>query len=435
MKKVILMIKISDDIKNMNWVHGFVCDIYGRMRTLTFPPKTLINEGERGIGIDGSSIKGFADIEDSDILGIPELDKSIILPTRKEVLIPLQTHRADGSRLPTDPRNVIFNVEESLKSAGFVPHIRPEMEFFVFGKDENPLNIHNPQGSMYFLPPSFDHIAEYRSELASTLRRIGIGVRYHHHENAYGQIEIELPFTEGALRTGDYILVHKYLSRMVARNYDFRVTYMPKPIPNEAGSGMHMHMYLEKNGKNAFYDENDELGLSQTARYFIGGILEHIRSFTAITNPTVNSYKRLAGGLEAPAYIAWGNRNRSALLRVPAGKSNPDVEIRNPDPSANPYLAEAVIFASGLDGIKKKIEPPAPVEENIYHMSASRRKRQGIGKLPMNLGDAVEELQSDEVVKRALGPIYDVFVSIKQEEWYRFIGNTSPWEIERYFDV
>ncbi len=427
------MITLPENIKNMDWVHGFVCDVYGRMRTLTFPPKTLVSEGEKGIGIDGSSIKGFAEIEDSDILGVPELDRAIVLPDRKQVLIPLRTHREDGSLLSTDPRNIILKIEKALEKEGFTPHIRPEMEFFVFRSGEDPLNVINPWGPQYFLPPSFDEAAEYRSELASLLRKVGIGVRYHHHENAYGQIEIELPFLRGATRTGDYILIHKYLSRLIAKKYDFKVTYMPKPIPSEAGSGMHMHMYLEKDGKNAFSDGNE--GLSQTARYFIGGILEHVRGFAAITNPTVNSYKRIAGGLEAPAYIAWGRKNRSALLRIPAGRKNPDVEIRNPDPSANPYLAEAVVLYSGLDGIRKKIEPPDEIEENIYHMSASKRKKMGIRTLPMNLMEAVEAMKSDEVVQEALGPIFDVFVSLKEEEWMRFIGNTSPWEIERYFDV
>jgi glutamine synthetase len=426
---------IPDRLHTMKWFHGFVCDVYGRMRILSFPLDTLIKEGEKGIGIDGSSIKGFAEIEDSDILGIPEMEHVIMLPEMAEALIPLRTYREDGNPLPTDPRNVAYRTENMLSSEGLNAFIRPEMEFFVFKKDEDPLNVRNLGGPQYFLPPSEDEMAEYRKKLAELLMEAGIGVRYQHHENAYGQMEIELTPTEGLIRTGDYILMHKHLSKMLAKKYDVKVTYMPKPIPTEAGSGMHMHIYLEKNGKNVFYSKDEWHGLSQTARYFIGGILEHVRGFTAITNPTVNSYKRIAGGLEAPAYVAWGARNRSALLRVPAGKSNPDVEIRNPDPSANPYLAESVIIQAGLDGIKKKIEPPEPIEENIYHMNASKRKKLGIKMLPMNLHDAVEEMKSDEVVQRALGPIYDVFVSLKEEEWSRFIGNTSPWEIERYFDV
>ncbi len=429
------MDKIPEFLKGIEWFHGFVCDVYGRMRTVSFSPETLISEGKNGIGMDGSSIKGFADVEDSDILGIPEIDGAIVLRGKKEALIPLRTYRSDGNPLLTDPRNVAFRAEEMVGKSGFSAHIRPEMEFFVFREEEDPLEINNPFGPRYFLPPSFDDAAEYRKELAGALRDVGINVRYHHHENAYGQIEIETVFLKGLIRTGDAVLIHKYLSRLIARKYGFRVTYMPKPIPTEAGSGMHMHIYLEKKGKNAFYDPDDRYGLSQTARYFVGGILEHVSAFTAITNPTVNSYKRIAGGLEAPAYVAWGARNRSALLRVPAGKKNPDVEIRNPDPSANPYLAESVIFYAGMEGIKKKIEPGDPVEENIYHMSPSKRKKLGIKMLPTSLGEAVEEMKGDELVKEALGPIYDVFVSLKEEEWERFIGNTSPWEIERYFDV
>ena len=429
------MVEIPDKLHMMKWFHGFVCDVYGRIRTLSFPLETLIKEGEKGIGIDGSSIKGFAEIEDSDILGIPEMEHAILLPEMAEALIPLRTYRENGKPLETDPRNVAYRTEDILKKDGFNVRIRPEMEFFVFRKDEDPLSVRNLFGPQYFLPPSEDEMADYRKNLAELLMEAEIPIRYQHHENAYGQMEIELMPTEGLIRTGDSILVHKYLSKLLAKKYGLKVTYMPKPIPTEAGSGMHMHIYLEKDGRNAFHDPDDEYGLSQTARYFIGGILEHARGFTAITNPTVNSYKRIAGGLEAPAYIAWGARNRSALLRVPAGKSNPDVEIRNPDPSANPYLAESVIIQSGLDGIKRKIEPPEPIEENIYHMSQSKRKRLGVKMLPMNLHDAVEEMKSDEVVQRALGPIYDVFVSLKEEEWSRFIGNTSPWEIERYFEV
>ncbi len=426
---------IPDKLHTVKWFHGFVCDVYGRIRTLSFPLETLLNEGEKGIGIDGSSIKGFADIEDSDILGIPEMDKVIPLPETTEVLIPLRTYKDDGGPLLTDPRNVAYRTEKTLMDYGFSVKIRPEMEFFVFRSDEDPLNVRNISGPQYFLPPSEDEMAEYRKDLAEHLIEAEIPVRYQHHENAYGQMEIELIPAEGVVRTGDFILAHKYISKLLAKKYGLRVTYMPKPIPTEAGSGMHMHIYLEKDGGNAFYDPDDRYGLSQTARYFIGGILEHVRGFTAITNPTVNSYKRIAGGLEAPAYIAWGARNRSALLRVPAGKGNPDIEIRSPDPSANPYLAESVIIHAGLDGIKRKIEPPEPVEDNIYRMSASKRRKSGVKTLPMNLKEAVEEMKSDEVIKRALGPIYDVFVSLKEEEWARFIGNTSPWEIERYFDV
>jgi glutamine synthetase len=264
-------------------------------------------------------------------------------------------------------------------------------------------------------------------------------VKYHHHEGGAWQQEIEIKSLQDAVSAGDASVFFKFLAKIMGSMKNLLITFMPKPLPTDAGNGMHVHMELFKDNKPAFYDEHDTYTLSQTARYFIGGMLEHAQGMTAITNPTTNSYKRLVPNFEAPINIAWAVYNRSALVRIPnrAGKKNSiDIEARHPDPSANPYLTFAVLIHAGMDGIKKKIDPGNPVEKNIYAMNKKELKKYGIRRLPRTLHEAIEEFESDEVIQRALGThASQAFIDIKEEEWNNFLSQISTWDYKKYFNV
>jgi glutamine synthetase len=275
--------------------------------------------------------------------------------------------------------------------------------------------------------------------LAEALIYSGINVKYHHQEGGAWQQELEIWSLPDPVQTGDASIFFKFLAKTMGSMKDLLITFMPKPLASDAGNGMHVHMELFKNNNSIFFEENDELLLSQTARYFIGGLIEHAEGMTAITNPTTNSYKRLIPHFEAPIHIAWAKYNRSALIRIPnkAGKQNSiDIEARHPDPSANPYLTFAVLIHAGLDGIKKKIDPGHPIEKNIYAMEKADLKKHHIRRLPRTLHEAIEALESDEVIQDALGThASQAFVDIKEEEWKNFLSQISTWDYKKYFNV
>jgi len=403
------------------WVYASITDIEGKIHTIAVP-KNYESFFKNGLGIDGSSIPGFASVNKSDLVGKPDMDTFVKIPWRENEYFVLMSTYYSGKRFEKDPKNLAHKVDEKLKNEGYIAVMRPEIEFFV-------LNTVKEGNNHYFEPPYGDETFDYRKEVSDNLMMMGIPVRYHHHENASGQIEIELLWIDGIERTADYTIYTKLVSRWIAKSRGFEITYIPKISPHLAGSGMHLHIFLKKDGKNIFRGEND---ISQEARYFIGGIMEHIRYIAAITNPTITSYKRLCGGLEAPRYISWGYKNRSTLIRVPARMK--DVEIRNPDPSANPYLAFSLLLMAGLDGLKRKIEPPEPIDFDLYSLGADKLRE--MPSLPSSLEEAIELMNSDSLVREVLGgELYDTFVDVKRREIDEFQKAVTDWEINRYRDI
>ena len=432
-------LQILDDVK---WVHASVADINGRLRTVAIPSSTFRNEDIwlNGIGLDGSSIDGFLRVENSDITAKPIRETLRKLPWTSgddsAAIVLMETTDADGKPYPTDPRNIAGMVEKRGEEMGFdAVLMRIEMEFFAL-EERSDVYLDPEGGPEYMLSASEDMTFPFRDELSLHLMKMGYPVRYHHHENGWGQQEIEFGFMKGIPETSDAAVMEKFASRIIAERHGLSVTYMPKPFEMQAGSGMHNHMYLTKNGENAFIDMEDIHHLSQTGRYFLGGVLEHIPYLSVITNPSVNSYKRLSGGMEAPRFIAWGFGNRSALARIPGGqKKSVDIEIRNTDATANPYLAFAGIVLAGLDGIKRKIDPGEPSTDDLGRMSPEERAQRGIKQLPENLGAAVDTADSDPLVKELLGEGYGGYMERKRKEWGEFMNTVTIWEKEHYFDV
>ncbi len=403
------------------WVYANLTDIMGKVHTIALR-KDYESFFKNGIGIDGSSIPGFASVNRSDLVAKPDMRTFVKIPWRHdEYLVLLKTYYEDNA-FDKDPKNVAEKADLALKEMGYEAVLRPELEFFV-------LNENGRGNTHYFEPPYSDVTFEYRKKVSEAVQDMGIPIRYHHHENASGQIEVELLWIDGVELTCDYTIYTKIVSKWLAKDMGMAVTYMPKLKKDMAGNGMHIHMFLKKNGENIFRGDNE---ISQEARYFIGGILEHMPYITALTNPTINSYKRLNGGLEAPRYLAWGYRNRSTLIRVPARMK--DIEVRNADSSANPYLAFSLIILAGLDGIKKKIEPSEPVDYDLY--SLSKEKLKEYPALPESLEDAIELMESDEFVKYALGnELYDTFIDLKKLEIEEFLQAITDWEIKKYRDI
>jgi len=425
--------KIKKQIKenNIKWIQIHFTDLIGRLRSLNIPVEAFFDGIiENGIGFDGSSV-GFAKVEKSDMIVKPDIDSFLILPHEDdEARFIGEIYGLDDKAFPAGPRNILKKAINYSKKQGIDKIlVSPELEFYVLTEhNQEQSKIVEQQG--YFAPSSLDDCKFFRKTLSEFLNDSGYKIKYHHHELGLFQHEVEIKNLD-VLDAADYCIYFKYLAREAASLFDLLVTFMPKPFSGDAGSGMHAHVCFFKDNKNMFLDESDEYRLSQTARYFIGGILDHARGMAAIANPTLNSYKRLIPNFEAPIYIAWAQHNRSSLVRIPARK-NIDVEIRNPDPAANPYLLYAAMIHAGLDGIKKKIEI-APIPKNIYSMSEDDRGL-GIKKLPTNLNEALEELQSDSVISKALGKeAVDLFVKYKKQEWQKFIGETTDLEYKLYF--
>ena len=416
---------------NIKWIQLHFTDLIGSLRSLHTPADTFIkNVQSNGIGFDGSSV-GFAKVEKSDMMVVPDPDTFMVLPHEKdEARVIGEIYDLSNKPFISCPRNILKKAVNYAKKNGYDEiKISPEMEFYVLLEHgDQEAKIVEQQG--YFAPASLDDSKDYRKTLSEFLQSSGYNVKYHHHEVGLYQHEVEIGGLN-ALSAADYCIYFKYLAREAASLFNLLVTFMPKPFSDDAGNGMHAHLCFYKNNKNMFEDNSDDYRLSQTARYFIGGILEHARGMAAIANPTLNSYKRLIPNFEAPIYIAWAQHNRSSLVRIPARK-NIDVEIRNPDPASNPYLLYAAMIHAGIDGIKKKIEYD-PIPKNIYKMS-EKTKNLGIKKLPTNLNEAIEELRSDDVIKKALGKeTIDLFIKYKNKEWQQYIGNTTDLEYRLYF--
>lgn len=425
---------------NVHFIRLQFTDILGIVKNVAIPISQLEKALENKIMFDGSSIQGFTRIEESDMNLRPDLDTWALYPWVNggtEARLICDVYRPDGLPFEGDPRYVLRQALEEAAELGYSVNAGPEAEFFLFkvSPDGEPLLATNDRAG-YFDHGPVDQGEEARRDIVLALEQMGFEIEASHHEVAAGQHEIDFKYGP-ALITADRTATFKIVTRAIARKHGLHATFMPKPIFGVNGSGMHTHISLFKSGKNAFYDPDGEHQLSEDAVHFIGGVLAHAKAITAVTNPLVNSYKRLVPGYEAPVYIAWSAQNRSALVRVPATREEGTrIELRSPDPSCNPYLAFAVIIRAGIDGIKNKIKPGESVSYNIYQLTAEERARKGIEPLPSNLAEAVEALKQDEVIKGALGDhIYKHFVMAKEIEWDTYRMQVSAWEREQYLGV
>ena len=415
-------------------------DINGQVKNMAVPSEHIDRVLNNEIMLDGSSIKGFRNIETSDMFFYPDKNTFQILPWqekngRNSARVICDIYNADGTPFEGCPRCNLKRLMAEAEKLGLSMNVGPEAEFFLFEKDkEGHITTKTHDRAGYYDVGPDDLGEEVRSDIVSTLQDMGFDIEASHHEVADGQHEIDFKYSD-ILTTADNVVTFRIAVKAIAAKYGLHATFMPKPIFGINGSGMHCNISLANTkGKNAFYDPKGEYQLSDTARYAIGGILKHIKSITAILNPTVNSYKRIVPGYEAPVYMAWSLANRSALLRVPAKRGvSTRVELRSPDPSCNPYLAFATILAACLDGVRNKIEPPKPVESNIYKLSEKERKRLKIESLPGSLKEALDYMQKSLIAKTALGShILEEFTSTKQREWDNFRTYVSQWEIDKY---
>lgn len=424
--------------EGVEFIHLQFTDIFGVMKNVSITIEQLEKALNDEIMFDGSSIDGFVRIEESDMYLRPDPKTFVIFPWSnqyKEARLICDVYKKDGTPFEGCPRNVLKSVLKEAKEMGYIMNVGPECEFFLFNtneKGEPSLETHDNAG--YFDLAPIDLGGNARKDMTTVLKEMGFKIEASHHEVAPGQHEIDFEYDD-ALNTADNIMTFKMVVRIIAQRHGLHATFMPKPKYGIAGSGMHINLSLANlEGKNVFYDENDNLKLSNIAYNFLGGLINHAKAMAAITNPTVNSYKRLVPGYEAPVHIAWSLSNRSPLVRVPAKRGNSTrFELRNPDPSANPYLALAVILKAGLDGIKNKILPPSPINSNVYHMEYNERIEKGIESLPENLKDAISELNKDEVIKLALGShVYDRVIEAALFEWNEYSKYISEWELDRY---
>ncbi len=416
-------------------------DIFGVLKNVAITVEQLEKALNGEMMFDGSSIEGFVRIEESDMYLIPDPDTFAVFPWRPRegsvARLICDVHNYDGTPFEGCPRNTLKRVLAEAAEMGFTLNVGPEAEFFLFLTDSEgkPTTITHDKAGYFDLTP-VDLGENARRDMVLTLEELGFEIEASHHEVAPGQHEIDFKYDE-ALNIADKVMTFKFVVRTVAQRHGLHATFMPKPVFGIAGSGMHMNQSLFKNGKNAFFDPETPDQLSEAAKHYVGGLITHASAMAAITNPTVNSYKRLVPGYEAPVYIAWSARNRSPLIRIPAKRgASTRIELRNPDPSCNPYLAIAVALKAGLDGIKNKIQPPPPTDKNIYEMTAAERLAEGIGSLPSSLYEALQELSKDEVIKSALGShAYNRFTEAKTIEWDRFRVQVHPWEIDEYLGV
>lgn len=423
---------------NVRFIRLQFTDIFGALKNVTITTSQLERALDNQCMFDGSSIEGFARIEESDMYLRPDLDTFVLFPWTCDVGVTARlicdVYLPDGTPFMGDPRNCLKKVLSDAEEQGCTFNVGPEMEFFLFDTDEHGYATTNSfDRAGYFDLGPVDRGEICRRDICLALEAMGFEIEASHHECAPAQHEIDFKYSD-ALKAADNIMTFKLAVQTIAQQHGLCATFMPKPKYGMCGSGMHINMSLVKEGGNAFYDENGALRLSDSAYNFIAGLMKHAKAMTAITNPLVNSYKRLVPGYEAPVYIAWSAANRSPLIRIPAARGNGTrIELRNPDPSSNPYLAFAVCLAAGLDGIKNKIEPPASVDSNIYELNDEEREAQGIENLPGNLREAIRELRLDKVIRGAIGEhIYKRYYAAKKDEWQRYNMRVSQWEIEEY---
>lgn len=413
-------------------------DMFGTLKNVAITSSQLEKALNNDCMFDGSSIEGFVRIEESDMYLYPELDTFTIFPWRpqqgKVARIICDIYDVERKPFEGDPRYILKKVLKEAEEMGYHFEVGPECEFFLFHQDDEgrPTTISHERAGYFDLGP-VDLGENARRDMVLTLEDMGFQVEASHHEAAPAQHEIDIHYDE-ALKMADNIITFKLTVKTIAKRHGLFASFMPKPKYGVNGSGMHINMSLFKDGKNIFADENDELGLSREAYYFIGGIIKHMRGMSMITNPLVNSYKRFVPGYEAPIHIAWSTSNRSPLIRIPATRGDGTrVELRCPDPSANPYLTLAVCLAAGLDGIRNQIMPPESVPDNLFEMQTEEKEKLGVQSLPMDLEEALEEFEKDEYIKGVLGKhITEKYVEAKRAEWTEYRAQVTDWEINNY---
>lgn len=413
-------------------------DILGILKSVDIPIQQLDKALAGELMFDGSSIEGFVRIEESDMYLRPDPDTFAVFPWKEKEGVTARLicdiYNPDGTPFEGCTRSALKRVLAEAEEQGYTFNVGPEPEFFLFLRDEKGRPTTDTLDSAsYFDMAPVDKGEAARAAIATTLQAMGFEVEASHHEVAPAQHEIDFKYEE-ALTTADNIATFRVAVRVIAAQHGLHATFMPKPLFGVNGSGMHLHMSLFGGGENAFFDPNGRDHVSQVMMHFIGGLMKHARAFTAVTNPLVNSYKRLVPGYEAPVYIAWSHRNRSPLIRIPAKRgASTRLELRSPDPSCNPYLALAVTLKAGLDGIKNRVNPPAAVDRNIYQMTARERAEGGIDSLPGSLIQAIEELKKNKVIQSALGEhIYYRFLEAKQLEWDIYRTQIHQWETDQY---
>ena len=432
---IIRMVKEED----IEFIRLQFTDIFGQLKNVAITASQIEKAVNNQIMFDGSSIEGFVRIDESDQYLYPDLNSFRIFPWRpshgKVARLICDVHNPDGSNFAGDPRFVLKRAIQKAHDMGFDAfNVGPEAEFFLFQTDDEgkPTTKTNDEAGYFDLGP-LDHGESTRREICMALEAMKFEIEASHHEVAEGQHEIDFKYEE-ALHTADNIMTFKLAVKTLAQKNGLHATFMPKPIFGINGSGMHTNMSLFRDGKNVFYDPNDPRGLSKEAYSFIAGLLAHVKGFAAVTNPLVNSYKRLVPGYEAPCYLAWSASNRSALIRIPAARGQSTrVELRSPDPSCNPYLAVAACLAAGLDGIQRGLTPPPEITGNIYEMDDSTRAASGIQALPSSLEEALREMEADPVIMDVLGGhVASHYIHGKMKEWNEYCIRVSNWELEKY---
>jgi len=437
-KDYVLKMAKEHDVK---FIRLWFTDIQGILKSFAITVEELELALEEGMGFDGSSIHGFARIDESDMVALPDPDTFQLLPWRP------REHRAvsrmfcdilrpEGVPFEGDPRYILKRNLKRAADLGYTFYVGPELEFFYFQDSESTVPL--DQGGYFDMTPR-DAATEMRKDTVLMLEEMGIGVEYSHHEVAPSQHEIDMRYTD-ALTMADNVMTYRLIVKEVALKHGVYATFMPKPVFGINGSGMHVHQSLFKGDRNAFFDKDDEYHLSNIARGYIAGLLAHAPEITAVTNQWVNSYKRLVPGYEAPVYLSWARRNRSDLIRVPEYRPGREkatrLEYRSPDPACNPYLAFSVMLAAGLEGIEKEMKPPKPVEENVYEMSEAERQKRDIGTLPASLLEAILLSEKSKLVREALGEhVFVAFIQNKKIEWENYSTQVTDYELKKYLPI
>jgi len=426
---------------NVKFIRLWFTDILGRLKSFAISPRELEGAFDEGMGFDGSSIKGFARIDESDMLAKPDPNTFQIVPWRQKENAVARMFcdilQPDGSPYEGDPRYILRrNLEKLKKEYGYTFYTGPELEYFYFKDDKNPEVL--DEGG-YFDLTTLDAASDLRRDTILTMEAMGIEVEYSHHEVAPSQHEIDLRYKD-ALAMADQVMTYRIVVKEIAHQYGCYATFMPKPLFGVNGSGMHTHQSLFKGDKNAFFDPADEYHLSEVGKGYIAGLLKHAPEITSVTSQWINSYRRLVPGYEAPVYISWARRNRSTLVRVPMYKPGKEkatrVEFRSPDPACNPYLAFSVMLAAGLAGIKNKYELPPPIEKDVYSMTSEELEKDGVKSLPGSLIEAISLTEKSELVKEALGDhIFKNFIASKKVEWDNYRVQVTEWELKEYLSV
>jgi len=437
-KEYVLKMAKEHDVK---FIRLWFTDVLGMLKSFAITVEELETALEEGMGFDGSSIEGFARIDESDMIALPDPDTFRMLPWRPRehqavARMFCDIVRPEGTPFEGDPRYVLKRILKRAADMGYTFYVGPELEYFYF-KDNKSTEVLDAGGYFDMIP--LDMATDLRRESVLSLEKMGIAVEYSHHEVAPSQHEIDVRYTD-ALTMADNVMTYRLVVKQIALNAGVYATFMPKPLFGENGSGMHVHQSLFKGDSNAFFDRSDSYNLSQTAKYYIAGLLKHAPEFTSITNQWINSYKRLVPGYEAPVYLSWARRNRSDMIRVPEYKPGREkatrAELRSPDAACNPYLAFAVMLAAGLEGIEKKYELPAPIESNVFDMTDAERTERGIGTLPSSLSEAVKLTEKSQLVRDTLGEhCFNAFLENKKLEWDKYRIQVTEYELKRYLPI